>query len=186
MACESCKLFVKDALTKLKLRPTNVTLGEVEIKGNIKEKDKKAFNDIIRTAGLELVETKGGILLEKIRRYVISYLQSEKKPKLNLSDYLSQNLKYDYNYISTFFSEVEAKTITRYYNDLRIEKSKDMMLFHNMTISQIADKLYYSSVPHFSGQFKKHTGIAPSEFKKIKEKRRFTIQDLSAKKNKNS
>jgi AraC-like DNA-binding protein len=181
MACESCKVVVKDALFKLNLHPIKVELGEAEIKETIGSDQKKKLNTIINNVGLELVEKKGGVLIEKIKAGVLHYMNSAKTPSLNLSDYLSRELKYDYNYLSNIFSDIEAFTITHYFNSIRMERAKEMIIFEDLTLSEIAKKLHYSNLSHFSAQFKKHSGLPPSAFKKLKEKRRLTIQEISNK-----
>jgi YesN/AraC family two-component response regulator len=181
MACESCKVVVRGALYKLKLTPVKVELGEAEVKETIGNEEKKKLNNLIISVGLQVVESRGGILIEKIKKQVHAYIDSEKAPKLNLSDYLSKALNYDYNYISNVFSEVEACTITHYLNSVKIERAKEMILFEDLTISEVAEKLHYSSVSHFSAHFKKNSGLPPSTFKKLKEKRRLTMQELAKK-----
>ncbi len=178
MACESCKVVVRGALYKLKLHPIKVELGEAEIKETIGNEEKKKLNNLIRTVGLEVVEGKGSVLIEKIKKYVHAYIDSEKAPNVNLSDYLSNALNYDYNYISNVFSDIEACTITHYLNAVKMERAKEMILFEDLTISEIAEKLHYSNVSHFSAHFKKTSGLPPSTFKKLKEKRMLTMQDL--------
>ncbi len=182
MACESCKVVVRGALYKLKLNPVRVELGEAEIKETIGAEKKKELNAIIKKVGLQVVENKGGILIEKIKTAIHAYLNSERPPKLNFSDYLSKELKYDYNYLSTMFSDVESCTISHYLNSVKMERAKEMILFEELTISEIADKLHYSNIAHFSAQFKKSSGLPPSTFKKLKEKRRLTMQEISKKK----
>jgi len=178
MACESCKLVVNDALTKLKLHPVSVELGEVDIKEKIKDGQKQKLNNEIKKAGLEIVESKDGILIEKIRKCIIEYINGV-KPKINFSDYLSKKLKYDYNYLSNMFSEIEARTITHYMNSVKAERIREMIMFEDLTLSQIAEKFHFSNLSNFSAQFKRITGFPPSHFRKIKEKRRRTIQSLS-------
>lgn len=178
MACESCKIVVKEALDKLKLQPVKVELGEAEIKGKIGTEEKNKINGMIRKAGLELVENKGGILIEKIKKCVLEYVDSDKTHQLNFSDYLAKSLDYDYNYLSNVFSEVEVQTIMNYLNAVKIERAKELILFNDLSLTEIAEKLHYSSISHFSAQFKKSTGLKPSAFKKLKEKRRITMQAL--------
>ena len=171
MACESCKVVVKDALEKMKLNPVKVELGEAEIKGEIKPEQKKKLNAEIKKAGLEVVESKGGILIEKIRREIIEYVyKSEKPSKENFSDYLSKKLDYDYTYLANTFSEVQATTIAQYLISLKIERAKEIIMFEDFTLTEIANKLHYKNLSHFSAQFKNVTGYPPSYFKNLKEK----------------
>lgn len=183
MACESCKVVVKDALTKLKLHPIKVELGEAEIRTKLQDKKKVKLNNEIRKAGLEVVENPDVILIEKIKKCVIDYIDSVRKPKNNFSDYLSAQLKYDYSYLSALFSEIQATTITRFMNAVKTERIKEKILFEDLSLSQIAEKMHYSNLSHFSAQFKKISGFAPSHFKKLKDKRRRSIQELTIGKN---
>jgi YesN/AraC family two-component response regulator len=178
MACESCKVYVKTAIEKLHLHPVRVELGEVDVKEDLKEEQKKQLNSEIRKVGLEIVENKGGILIEQIKKCIFDYVNEAKQPSVNFSDYLSKTLGYDYNYLSNIFSEIQASTITSYMNSLKMERAKELILFEELSLSEIADKLHYGNLSHFSAQFKKVTGFAPSHFKKLKNKRRKTIQEL--------
>ncbi len=179
MACESCKIVVKDALAELDIIPTKVELGEIEIRQNITDAEKKELNRKIKKAGLELLEKKQGILIEKIRKVAIDYVyKSEEKPNINFSTLLSKELNYSYTYLANFFSEVEASTLEQFIISLKIERIKELIIFGEDTFSEIAYKLHYSSVAHLSSQFKKVTGLTPSHFKALREKRRITIQNI--------
>lgn len=182
MACESCKVVVKDALEKLKLHPLKVELGMVEIKEELDDAKKDKLEDIINKVGLEIVETKGGILIERIKSHCQAYVVSEKHIKVNISEYLSEKLNKDYNYLSNVFSEVEMSTIVHYINLLKIEKAKEMILFEDHNLTEIAHKLNFNSLSAFSTQFKKITGYNPTHFKNLKNKRRVAIQNLTGKK----
>jgi len=178
MACESCKVLVKEELEKLHLHPLKVDLGEAEVKETIPEKKQEQFASAIKKAGLELVHTKEGVLADQIKALIAEYISSEEKIKVNLSDYLSKKLHYDYAYISSYFSAMHANTIEQYSIALKIEKVKEMLVLEDLTLTQIADKLNYSSVAHLSSQFKKVSGLPASHFKKLRSVRRKTIQDL--------
>ncbi len=181
MACESCKVVVKEALTKLKLHPLKVELGEVEVKEQMGEEQKEKLNNIIQKVGLELVENKGGILIEKIKKCAWDYVRSHKAPTLNFSDHLAKQLKYDYTYLSNIFSEIEATTINGYLTALKVEYAKELIMFDDLTLSEVAERLHYSNLAHFSTQFKKATGFPPSHFKTLKEKRRLAVHELAQK-----
>lgn len=181
MACESCKVFVKDALVKLNLHPISVELGEAEIKEGLTEAKKQKLDAIIKKVGLEIVETKGGILIEKIKNYCQDYVLAEKHIKVNISEFLSQKIDRDYNYLSNVFSEVELCTIVHYINLLKIEKAKEMILFDDYNFSEIAAKLNFNNLSAFSTQFKKITGHNPTDFKKLQNKKRLSIQELTRK-----
>lgn len=179
MACESCKLFVKEALKDLDISPVKVELGEIETKEDISDDEKKKLNSKIKAAGLELLEKKDGILIEKIRKVMINYVyKSDEKPNIKFSVLLSRELNHSYTYLANFFSEVEATTIEQFIIALKIERIKELIIFGEDTLSEIAYKLHYSSVAHLSGQFKKVTGLTPTHFKALKEKRRITIQNI--------
>lgn len=179
MACESCKIVVREALTELDISPVKVELGEIETRNDLTNDEKKAFNQKIKKAGLELLEKKEGVLIEKIRKVIIQYVyQSDEKPNIKFSVLLSKELNHSYSHLSNFFSEVEATTIEQYIISLKIERIKELILFGEDTFSEIADKLHYSSVAHLSTQFKKATGLTPTHFKALKNKRRITIQNI--------
>ncbi|WP_100612383.1 helix-turn-helix domain-containing protein [Confluentibacter lentus] len=179
MACESCKIFVKDALDELGISPAKVELGEIETKEDVCDEDKKKLNTQIKKAGMELLEKKQGVLIEKIRKVMVEYVSdSENRPNIKFSVLLSEELNHSYTYLANFFSEVEATTIEQYIIALKIERIKELIIFGEDTFSEIANKLNYSSVAHLSSQFKKVTGLTPSHFKALKEKRRITIQNI--------
>ncbi|MFL9830782.1 AraC family transcriptional regulator [Flavobacterium sp. ST-87] len=179
MACESCKVVVKEALEELNLNPVKIELGEAVIKEEITAEKKKKLNAIIKKVGLEIIESKGGVLIEKIKNYCQEYINIDKPVKVNLSDFLTEKLDLDYNYLSNAFSEVTSSTIIHYTNLLKMEKAKEMILFEEYNFSEIASKLNFSSLSAFSTQFKKVTGYSPTHFKNLKEKRRKAIQELN-------
>lgn len=179
MACESCKAYVKDALDELGISPVKVELGEIETKKDVTDDEKMQLNKKIKIVGLELLEKKHGVLIEKIRKVMIDYVyKSDDKPKMKFSVLLSEELNYNYSYLANFFSEVEATTIEQFIISLKIERIKELIIFGEDSLSEIAYKLHYSSVSHLSNQFKRETGLTPSHFKTLKEKRRITIQNI--------
>lgn len=178
MACQSCKIFVRDSLKELGFSPVKVELGEIETKEDVSDEEKKKLNGLIKKAGMALLEKEQGILIEKIRKFMIDYVSNSDKPNNKFSVLLSQELGYSYTYLSNSFSEVEATTIQHYLIALKIERIKELIIFGEDSLSEIAHKLNYSSVAHLSGQFKKITGLTPSHFKALKEKRRITIEDI--------
>ncbi|MCG9793230.1 helix-turn-helix domain-containing protein [Flavobacterium algicola] len=179
MACESCKVVVSDALEELHLHPIKVNLGEVTIKEEIDAETKQKLNSIIQKVGLEIVESKGGILIEKIKNSCLRYVNSDEPIKINISDYLTKELDLDYNYLSNAFSDVTTCTIVHYINLLKMEKAKEMILFEEYNFSEIAEKLNFSSLSAFSTQFKKITSFTPSHFRNLKKIRRKAIQELN-------
>jgi AraC-like DNA-binding protein len=179
MACESCKLVVKEALEELDITPVKVELGEIVTKEDVSDEEKKKLNSKIKKVGLELLEKKQGVVIEKIRKVIIDYVyNSDDRPNVKFSVLLSEELNQSYNYLSNFFSEVEATTIEQYMIALKIERIKELIIFGEHTFSEIAHMLNYSSVAHLSTQFKKVTGLTPTHFKALKEKRRIAIQNI--------
>lgn len=179
MACESCKVVVKEVLAELDISTVRVELGEIETKEDISDDEKKMLNSKIKKVGLELLEKKHGVLIEKIRKVIIDYVyKSDDKPNIKFSVLLGEELNHSYAYLANFFSEVEATTIEQYMIALKIERIKELILFEEDTFSEIAHKLHYSSVAHLSTQFKKFTGLTPTHYKALKEKRRITIQNI--------
>ncbi|MBL0103158.1 MAG: helix-turn-helix transcriptional regulator [Bacteroidetes bacterium] len=179
MACESCKIVVQEALQELEIDSAKVELGEIITKEDVSDSEKKKLNNIIQKAGLELLEKKQGVLIEKIRTVAIEYVyKSDERPNIKFSVLLAEKLNHSYTYLANFFSEVEATTIEQFVISLKIERIKELIIFGEDTLSQIADKLHYSSVSHLSSQFKKVTGLTPSHFRELKEKRRITIQNI--------
>jgi len=179
MACNSCKVLVKESLEEMGLHPRKVELGEVEVEEKLTPEQQTEFNRAIRKAGLELIQNKEGILLEKIKKEILEYaFHSDQKMPKNFSRYLSQKLNYSYSYLAAFFSSMEATTIEQYIISLKIERAKEFLLFHDYTLTEIAYRLNYSSVSHLSSQFKKVTGLTPSHFKNLKKTRKIVLQDL--------
>ncbi|MEP6676782.1 MAG: AraC family transcriptional regulator [Ferruginibacter sp.] len=179
MACESCKIVVKDELEKLGLHPKKVELGEVDVKEKLSAPQQKKFNNAIKKAGLELAEDKDGVLLDQIKNVIFEYVNNTEKLPTNFSTYLSKKLHHDYSSLSRYFSDMQATTIEQFIIQLKIERVKEMIVLDDFTLTEIAYKMHYSSVSHLSKQFKKVTGLAPSHFKRLKNKRRITIQNLA-------
>lgn len=179
MACESCKVVVKKALDELNISIDKVELGEIVTREDVSDAEKKQLNNKLKVVGLELLEKKQSVLIEKVRQVMIDYVyKSDEKPTVKFSALLAKELNHSYTYLANFFSEVEATTIEQYIISLKIERIKELIIFGEDTFSEIAYKLHYSSVAHLSAQFKKATGLTPSHFKALKEKRRITIQNI--------
>lgn len=179
MACQSCKVVVKEALDELGIAANNISLGEIDTREDLSDEDKRKLNTKIRKAGLELLESRKGVIIEKMRRIMVEYVyDTDEKPDLNFSDLISRKMHMSYGHLANLFSEVEANTIERYVISLKIERIKEMIILEEFTLTEIAYKLHYSSVAHLSAQFKRETGLTPSHFKKMKEKRRILIQDI--------
>jgi len=179
MACESCKIVVKAEIEKMGLHPIHVELGMAQVKEKLSDKQQTHLNDAIKKAGLELVKNKDGILLDQIKSRINEYISNPDHNGDNLSDYLTKKLPHDYAYLSNYFSSMNAGTIEQYAIALKIEKVKEMLVLEDVTLTEIAYKLHYSSVSHLSSQFKKVTGLPASHFKNLRNIRRVTIQGLN-------
>ena len=175
-----CKLIVRSTLENLKLKPISVELGEAEIQEDeLTDIQMKELRKGLQNFGLELLEDKKAILIEKIKTIIIEMIHySEEPPILNFSSFLSQKLNYEYNYLSNLFSEVKGTTIEHYIIAHKIERAKELLIYNELTITQIAEKLHYSNVAHLSNQFKKVTGLTPTFFKKMKHKRTIALENL--------
>lgn len=174
-----CKLIVKSALENMHISFTVVELGEVEITGQLSSEQQQKLKTALLKFGLELLEDKKGILIEKIKNTIVEMIHySDEPPLLNFSAYLAQKLNYDYNYLSNLFSEVKGTTIEHFIIAHKIERAKEMLIYNELTLTEIAEKLHYSNVAHLSNQFKKVTGLTPTFFKKMKHKRLIALENL--------
>lgn len=174
-----CKMVVKEELKKLGLHYVIVDLGTVEILEDITLAQKKELKRNLLKFGLELLDDKRNILIEKIKLLIIEMIHySEEIPKVNYSDYISEKLGYDYTYLSNIFSEVKGITIQQYIIVHKIERVKELLLYDELNLTEISYQLHYSSVAHLSNQFKKITGLTPSYYKKLKNKRNSNLEDL--------
>ena len=174
-----CKMLVNEELKKLGLHHAAIDLGTVEIFGNITEQQRKQLKKNLLRSGLELLDDKKSILIEKIKAIIIEMIHySDELPKVNYSDYIGEKLNYDYTYLANIFSEVKGITIQHFIILHKIEKVKELLLYDELTLSEISYKLHYSSVAHLSNQFKKITGLSPSFFKQLKQKRMTNLEDL--------
>lgn len=174
-----CKMMVKEELIKLGLHYVIVDLGMVEILENINSAQREQLKINLRQSGLELMDDQKSILIEKIKHVIIEMIHySDELPKVNYSDYISKKLDYDYTYLSNIFSEVKGTTIQQFIIMHKIERAKELLLYDELTLTEISYRLHYSSVAHLSNQFKKVTGLSPSYFKQLKEKRRYSLENL--------
>lgn len=179
MVCIRCQMVVKAELEKLGLQYIDVKIGEADIIENILPKQLEQLDIALRKSGLHLMDNKKSILVEKIKNAIIELVHySEEKIRVNLSDYLSEKLNYDYTYLANLFSEVKGITIEKFYLTHKIEKVKELIVYDELNLTEIAYKMHYSSVAHLSNQFKKFTGLTPTHFKKLKNKRRGTLEDV--------
>ncbi len=179
MVCIRCQMIVKSELESLGLHHNYVKIGEANIIENMTSKQVEQLDEGLKKWGLELMNNKKSILVEKIKGAIIELVHyTEEQIRVNLSDYLSEKFNYDYTYLSNLFTEVKGTTIEKFYIAHKIEKVKELIMYDEMNLSEIAYKMHYSSVAHLSNQFKKHTGLTPSHFKELKNKRRDSISDL--------
>ena len=179
MVCSRCKMVVKSDLEKLGLQLLSVDLGEVELIHPISELQKNEVQKQLKIFGFELIDDKKSRTIEKVKTLIIDLVHHKNNEiNTNLSDYLSSQLLQDYNTISNLFSEVENITIEKYFINQKVEKIKEMLIYDEMNLSEIAFLLNYSSIAHLSNQFKKVTGFSPTYFKQLKNKKRNQIEDL--------
>ncbi len=179
MVCQRCKMVVKSELEKLGLHHTRVELGEVEVMEELSSQQRNLLNRGLKKAGLELMEDKRSMLVERIKIHIIELLDNQDEQiKINLSDYLSEKLNHNYTYLANLFSEVKGTTIEKFYLNHKIEKVKELLVYDELNLTEIADKLHYSSVAHLSNQFKKMTGLTPSHFKNLKQKRHSILGEV--------
>ncbi|MDP2069330.1 MAG: AraC family transcriptional regulator [Lutibacter sp.] len=179
MVSNRCKMAVKDALRKLKLHFVVVDLGEVDIMENINDEQRAMLKQELYNSGLELMDDKRAVLIEKIKNVIIEMVHySEEAIKVNFSDYLSEKLNHDYTYLANLFSEVQGTTIEQFIIVHKVERIKELINYGELNITEIAWKMNYSSVAHLSNQFKKVTGLSPSHFKQMKDKRRSPIEEI--------
>lgn len=169
-----CKKLVKDELKDLGLQSqhVNVDLGTVEILENITDEQREHLKKKLLISGLELLDDSKSILIEKIINVIMEMIHySDEAPAVNYSDFISEKLNYDYTYLANIFSEVKGLTLQQFIIIQKIERAKELLLYEDLTLTKIARKLSYSSVAHLSTQFKKVTGLTPSFFKQMKQKR---------------
>ncbi len=179
MVSNRCKMAVKEELRKLGLHFIVVDLGEVEVMEDISTEQRAQLKVGLLTSGLELMDDKRAMLIEKINNVITEMIHhAEEAPKTNYSDYISEKLNYDYTYLSNLFSEVKGITIQQFIIINKIERAKELLLYDELNLTEISYKLHYSSVAHLSNQFKKITGLTPSDYKKMRDKRRKPIEEI--------
>lgn len=172
-------MVVKDELTKLGLHYTVVELGEVEILENITDQQHDQFKTALLKSGLELLDDKKSVLIQKIKNVIVEMIHYREDPMtINISEFLSQKLQHDYTYLANLFSEVQGTTIEQYTIAHKIERVKELLVYNELNLTEIAYLMHYSSVAHLSTQFKKVTGLTPSHFKHLREKRRNMLDNL--------
>lgn len=179
MVCNRCKMVVKSELEKLGLHPVSVDLGEVEIVGELEGYQRQDIHAALQQFGFALLDDKKSVIIERIKNLLVDLVQNKNNQlKTNLSDYLSKELHHDYTYMSNLFTQVEGTTIEQYFIAQKIERVKELLVYDELSLSEIAYQLNYSSVAHLSTQFKKVTGLTPSHYKQPKEKKRKPLEEL--------
>ena len=174
-----CKMAVKAILKKLGLHFIVVDLGEVEIMETLSDGQRVELAMALHDSGLELMDDKRAVLIEKIKKVIVEMVHySDEMIKVNFSDYISQKLNHDYTYLANLFSEVQGPTIEHFIISHKIERIKELIIYDELNITEIAWKLNYSSVAHLSNQFKKVTGLSPSHFRQLKDKRRGPLEEV--------
>jgi AraC-like DNA-binding protein len=179
MVCPRCISTVESLLKKAEIPYKKVILGEAEIDKELSDKKRGEIEYELKQVGFELIDNRMAILIEKIKKEVIRYISLiEDSKRMNLSNFISKEVNYEYTYISNLFSSIEGMTIEQFYILQRLEKVKELLVYDQYSLGEIADKLGYSSIHHLSAQFKKVTGLTPSYFKKIGVSKRKSIDDL--------
>lgn len=178
MVCHRCVIVVQQELEKLGIKPISIRLGEVELAESPTQEQVNEIRNALSTVGFELIDDRKSKLIVQIKTLIIDVVHHQKKLKTNLSDYLAEQISKDYSHLSSLFSEVEGTTIEQYAIHQRIERVKELLVYNELTLSQIAYEMGYSSVAYLSNQFKKITGLTPSHFKKIGENKRVPIDKV--------
>ena len=173
MVCNRCILVVQNELDKLGIEATNIKLGEITLKKDLTTKEREELENVLDPLGFQVIDDKKSRMIEKIKNVIIDLVHhQDNDAKTNLSDVLSDALHHDYNYLSNLFSDIEGTTIEKYFIAQKVEKIKELLVYDELSLSEIADRMNFSSVAYLSNQFKKVTGLTPSHFKQIREDKR--------------
>jgi AraC family transcriptional regulator len=181
MVCQRCLLAVENIMEKTSIKFQKVVVGEIHLAETISEEQHNLLSSACAEIGLELIDNKMNGIVEKIKQFVLKKGRNEveeSEKKIKLSAYLTQNLYYEYTYLSSLFSSVEGYTIENYFIQQRIEKVKELLVYNEMTLSTISFEMEYSSVAHLSSQFKQVTGLTPSHFKKVGSEKRKLLDHI--------
>jgi len=174
-----CKMLVKAELEKMGLHTITVELGDVNIQETLSDSQREELKATLLKSGLELMGDKKAILIEKIKNVIIEMIHySDEVPKINFSNFLAEKLNYDYTYLANQFSETTGVTIEQFIINHKIERAKELIIYDESNMTEIAFKLHYSSVGHLSNQFKKVTGLTPTFFKALKKKKRAVLENM--------
>ena len=179
MVCNRCKMVVNSELDKFGLHPITVELGQVDIIETLNKEKSAELNELLVRLGFELIDDKKSRVIEKVKNLIIDLVYSKSNLlKNNLSESITTTIGQDYSYISSQFSQQESITIEHYYILQKIERVKELIVYDELSLSEIAFQLNYSSMSHLSKQFKKVTGLTPTDFKNLKEQKRMSIENL--------
>jgi AraC-like DNA-binding protein len=179
MVCYRCKMVVKSEFEKIGLPLVNVELGEVELASELTDEKKIQVSTLLKSIGFELIDNRKSRIIERIKNVIIDLVHRQSNQlNTNLSVYLADQILMDYNYLSNLFSEVEGGSIEHYYIAQKIERVKELLLYDELTLSEIAFQLNYSSLGHLSRQFKSVTGLTPSYFKTLKKAKRLPLDEV--------
>lgn len=179
MVCNRCKMVLRTELEKLGIEPINIDLGEVQLETELSAAQKQALSQNLQTLGFELIDDKKSRLIERIKTIIIELVHQQNSAlSKNLSVYLTEALHYEYSYLSNLFTAVEGTTIEQYFINQKIERVKELLVYDELSLNEIAYQLNYSSVAHLSNQFKKITGLTPSHFRQLKDKKRKALDEL--------
>lgn len=179
MVCNRCIMVIQNELDKLGVGVKSIKLGEVILEKELTSDEKESLDKVLLDLGFEIIDDKKSRIIEKIKNLIINLVHhQDSETKINLSELLSNELHHDYNYLSNLFSEVEGTTIEKYFIAQKIEKVKELLVYDELSLSEIAFRLHYSSVAYLSNQFKKVTGLTPSHFKKIRKDRRKPLDEV--------
>jgi len=179
IVCNRCIMAVENELNKLEIPIEKITLGEVILKEKLTPEQREQVENAINPLGFEIIDDRKSKIIQKIKNLIIALVHNQNNAiKTNLSNYLSNELHHDYNYLSNLFSEIEGTTIEKYFINQKIERVKELLVYDELTLSEIAYQLNYSSVSYLSNQFKKVTGLSPSHFKKIGASRRKSLDEI--------
>ncbi|WP_207799038.1 helix-turn-helix domain-containing protein [Taibaiella soli] len=179
MVCNRCVMVVEQILKRLDIPFHNVQLGEVDTEEELAAAKLESLDNQLHAVGFSLIDDRKQRMIEQIKNLVVKMVhQSADLPRQNFSDFLSTQLHYDYTYLSNLFSDVEGTTIEQYIIRQKIERAKELLVYDELTLSEIADQMGYSSVAHLSSQFKKVTGLTPSHFRQIRENKRKPLDEL--------
>jgi AraC family transcriptional regulator len=180
MVCDRCKKSVSEILRQLNIEAENILLGEVTLKESLPDGIKEELSNKLTQEGFELIDDKKSRIISRIKTLILEHVKNlnYNNMKFHLSDYLAGNLNADYTYLSNLFSSVEGQTIENYYILQKVERAKELLVYDELTLSEIAMKLGYSSTAHLSNQFKKVTGLTPTHFKSIGAQKRYPLDKL--------